>query len=163
MAMRIGRGKVVSFHYKSRNEGGVEIDNSHDGPPMIYLHGYRGILSGLEVSLRGREAGETYTVELPPAAAYGERTDNANQRIPIKHLSQRPKKLAVGSVVKFNTRQGERDATVLKVGRFNVDVDTNHPYAGQTITFEVEVLAVREAEQVELAHGHAHRMATDPS
>jgi len=58
--------------------------------------------------------------------------------------------------VKVNTDQGMRDVVVVKVGRFNVDVDTNHPLAGKTITFDISIEDVREAEAEELAHGHVH-------
>jgi len=49
----------------------------------------------------------------------------------------------------------ERELQV-KVGRFNIDVDANHPLAGQALTFDVEVMAVRDATAEERAHGHAH-------
>ena len=59
-------------------------------------------------------------------------------------------------VVALNTKDGTRSARIIKVGKFNVDVDANHPYAGQTLVFELEVVEVREASQEEQAHGHAH-------
>jgi FKBP-type peptidyl-prolyl cis-trans isomerase SlyD len=46
--------------------------------------------------------------------------------------------------------------TVLKVGRFNVDVDANHPLAGETLTFDIEITEVREATSEEIEHGHVH-------
>ena len=59
-------------------------------------------------------------------------------------------------VVDINTTNGLRQATVIEVGRYNVDIDTNHPMAGKTLTFEIEVIDVRDAENEELAHGHVH-------
>ena len=56
----------------------------------------------------------------------------------------------------MNTRSGIRDARVIKVGRFNVDVDSNHPYAGKTLQFDLTIERVREATAEELAHGHSH-------
>ncbi len=56
----------------------------------------------------------------------------------------------------LQTKQGPIQATVVKVGRFNVDVDTNHPLAGQSLTFDVEVTDVRDATKEEMSHGHAH-------
>ena len=55
-----------------------------------------------------------------------------------------------------NTSHGQREVMVLKVGRFNIDVDTNHPYAGKTLTYDIEVGEVRDATAEEVAHGHAH-------
>jgi FKBP-type peptidyl-prolyl cis-trans isomerase SlyD len=112
-------------------------------------------VAGLESELRGRRAGDELTVTVAPEDAYGARDPTAVQRVPIKHLV-RPGKLAVGKVVAVNTSVGPRRATVLKVGRFNVDVDLNHPLAGKTLIFDVKVLDVREATSEEIAHGHAH-------
>ena len=58
--------------------------------------------------------------------------------------------------VQVNTQHGPWDAVVLKVGKFNVDIDSNHPLAGKTLSFEIEVVEVRDATSEELAHGHAH-------
>ena len=59
-------------------------------------------------------------------------------------------------VVAVQTEHGARQVTVLKVGKFNVDVDSNHPLAGRTLSFDIEVLEVRAASDEEMAHGHAH-------
>jgi FKBP-type peptidyl-prolyl cis-trans isomerase SlyD len=59
-------------------------------------------------------------------------------------------------IANVQTEQGARQVTVVKAGKFMVTVDTNHPFAGKTLTFDVEVLSVREATADEQAHGHAH-------
>jgi FKBP-type peptidyl-prolyl cis-trans isomerase SlyD len=122
---------------------------------MAALVGHRNILPGLEESFIDREVGDNFTVTLPPERAYGLRQEGAQQRVPIKHLLNKGR-LKPGQQVLINTEQGRRHATLLKVGRFNVDVDTNHPLAGKTLTFDVTVLDVREATAEERAHGHAH-------
>lgn len=58
--------------------------------------------------------------------------------------------------VQINTNHGPRDVTVVKAGLKTIDVDTNHPLAGRTLNFEIEVLDVRDATAEEIAHGHAH-------
>ena len=73
----------------------------------------------------------------------------------MKHLVFQGK-LQAGKVAQLNTREGKRAVTVLKVGRHSADIDTNHPLAGQTLIFDVEILDVRAASADELAHGHAH-------
>jgi FKBP-type peptidyl-prolyl cis-trans isomerase SlyD len=77
------------------------------------------------------------------------------KRVPIKHLLKSGK-LAVGRVVAVNTERGQVRGTVRKLGRFNADVDFNHPLAGKLLTFDVNVVEVRDATPDELAHGHAH-------
>jgi FKBP-type peptidyl-prolyl cis-trans isomerase SlyD len=87
--------------------------------------------------------------------AYGERRENRIQRIPSKHF-RNAGKLRPGQWVSIQTRSGAVQAAVVKVGRFNVDVDTNHPLAGQSLTFDVEVMSVRDATPEEISHGHVH-------
>ena len=154
--MQISKDKVVSFHYRLTDEAGKETESSHTGEPMVYMHGHKGIMIGLEDAMKGKAEGDKFNVTVAPRDAYGARKENAQQRVPIKHLVDRPKRLKPGMAVKINTKEGARDAIIVKVGKFNVDVDTNHPLAGQHVTFDVEVLEVREATALELAHGHAH-------
>jgi len=160
--MQISKDKVVTFHYRLKDETGQEMESSHDDEPVCYLHGHDNIIVGIEKGLEGKEfkdAGETFEITVQPVDAYGERQEGATQRIPIKHLQGDKKSLAnlkAGDVVAINTDKGAMQAVVIKAGKFNVDVDTNHPLAGKTLTFEVQLESVREATEEELAHGHAH-------
>lgn len=156
MAEEIGYGKVAAFFYRLLDDSGEEIENNQDDGPMVYLHGKRNILLGLEDALIGKSVGDTVSVTLPPEKAYGPRDDTALTRISKKRLNLKPAQLKPGAVVKVNTNNGTRDATVVKVGKFNVDLDTNHPLAGRTVTFEITVETVRDATGDELAHGHSH-------
>jgi len=152
--MLIEKDKVVSFHFKVIEDGEL-LENSDDGDPMLYMHGRNGLISGLESELAGKKAGESFSVTLEPRDAYGIPLESSKQRIPKKHLATK-EKLQAGMVVDINTTEGLRQATIVKVGKFNVDVDTNHPFAGKTLTFEVDIVDVRDATSEELAHGHAH-------
>ncbi|MBN1237555.1 MAG: peptidylprolyl isomerase [Gammaproteobacteria bacterium] len=151
----ISANKVVTFHYRLTDAEGELIESSEGQEPVAYLHGRNNIVPGLESGLRGRRAGDELTIGVAPEDAYGPRSASAVQRVPIKHLV-RPGKLEAGRVVAVNTTEGPRRGTVLKVGRFNVDVDMNHPLAGRSLVFEVKVLDVRDATPEEIAHGHAH-------
>jgi FKBP-type peptidyl-prolyl cis-trans isomerase SlyD len=153
--MQIAKGTVASFHYTLRGEDGVEIENSRDGDPVAYLHGHGNILPALEERLAGHAAGDTLSVTLEPEQAYGVRHEGSIQRVPLKHL-QAKGRVQPGMVVAVQTEHGARQVTVLKVGKFNADVDTNHPLAGRTLSFDIEVLEVRAASAEEMAHGHAH-------
>tara|TARA_B110001469_G_C9451304_1_gene227944 strand:- start:400 stop:630 length:231 start_codon:yes stop_codon:yes gene_type:complete len=62
----------------------------------------------------------------------------------------------VGMAVSIQTDGGIRQGVVIKIGKFNVDLDTNHPLAGKTVIFDIEIVDVREATQEEIDHGHAH-------
>ncbi len=146
---------MVSFHYRLY-EGDNELENSwEEDQPMLYLHGSGGLLPGLEEALKGREKGAALEVTLGPEKAYGHRKNSGVERVPTKHLMTK-KKPRPDDVVQINTQHGPREVVVIKVGRFNIDVDTNHPLAGKTLRFAIEVVDVRSATKEEMAHGHAH-------
>jgi len=153
--MNIEDKKFVSFHYTLRDEHGELLESSREGDPMTYLHGAGNIIPGLEKALVGKVAGDQFEASVEPAEAYGERDENGVQRIPAKHFKQAGR-LEPGQMVVLQTRQGPRQVKVVKVGRFNVDIDTNHPMAGLSLTFDVEVTDVRDATAEEVTHGHVH-------
>lgn len=154
--MEINTNTVVTFHYSLTASDGDYSESSREGDPATYLHGYGGIVRGLERAMRGRQAGDSFSVEVAPEDAFGERNPDIIQRIPLKHLLGAPAKLRPGQAVAVNTKEGQAQGIALKVGRFNVDVDFNHPMAGHSLTFEVEILDVREASAEEIAHRHVH-------
>ena len=157
--MQISKNKVVSFHYRLQDENSVEIETSHGEEPIVYLHGHGGIIRGLEKGLEGKDAKDILSVTVEAKDGYGPRNNEAQQRVPIKHLEGNKKtnaKLKPGMVVSINTEDGPKQVVVIKAGKFNVDVDTNHPLAGQTLVFDVEIQSVREATEEEIKHGHVH-------
>lgn len=158
MPMMIDKNTVVRFHYRLSEvrESSTELlEQNHDGEAMAYLHGADAVIPGIEKAMQGRQTGDEFEVTIEPGDAYGERIENAIQRIPLKHLQQK-KKLKPGMVVTVNTSDGPRDVTIEKLGKFNVDVDTNHPLAGRTLKFEIKIEEVRQATAEEISHGHVH-------
>jgi FKBP-type peptidyl-prolyl cis-trans isomerase SlyD len=151
----ISDDSVVTFHYKLRDDTGTFNESSEDGSPVVYMHGHNNIVPGLEKELAGKKSGDKLTATVTPEDGYGQRNENAVQRVPLKHLATKGP-IAVGQMVVVNTREGGRQARVLKVGHFNVDLDLNHPLAGRTLTFDIEIVEVRAASDEERAHGHAH-------
>lgn len=155
--MQIAKNTVVEFHY-TLHEGDSQIESSKEGEPLNYLHGTEGMLPGLESELEGKTGGDSFTVTLTPEQAYGEYQEGLVQRIPIKHLQglgdSKVWKPSMTAIVDSN--QGRHQVKVVKVGRFNADCDLNHPFAGKTLTFDVEILSVREATAEEISHGHVH-------
>jgi len=153
--MEIEKNKVVTFHFKLNDTEGLHAESTEGKEPAAYLHGHGGIVRGLEREMKGKKAGDEFSVTVKPEDAFGLRNPDAVQRIPIKHLV-RPGALAVGKVVAVNTQQGQHQAIVTKIGRFNVDLDFNHPMAGRTFEFEVQIVDVRDATDEEIAHRHVH-------
>ena len=153
--MQITKDTVVTFHYVLSEVGGDQIESSYDQDPMAFLVGHGNIFPKIEDVLMEKSEGDKVSVELAPADGYGERNEGNTQRVPIKHLLTKGR-LKPGMTVKVNIEEGPRDATVVKVGLKNVDLDTNHPLAGKHLSFDIEVAGVREATAEELDHGHAH-------
>lgn len=153
--MQVSRNRIVSFHYALKVTGEEFSETSLGGDPVSYLHGHDGVIPGLEDAMSQREPGDRFSVTVTPDRGYGQYVARALQRVPIKRLVK-PGKLVAGKQVVFDGAHGRQQGTVVKVGRFNVDLDTNHPLAGKTLVFDIEVIDVREATPEELAHGHAH-------
>jgi FKBP-type peptidyl-prolyl cis-trans isomerase SlyD len=149
------KNMVVSFHYTLKNSEGEELESSREKEPMKYLHGANNIIIGLEKGMEGHAVGDTFSVTVEPEEAYGLRNENNVQRIPIKRLKGIGK-VSVGQILNLKTKQGQVQVIVLKVGRFNVDVDGNPPLAGMQLTFDVDITDIREATEDETKHGHAH-------
>jgi len=153
--VNIAHNKAVIFHYRLSDDSGVEIETSRKGPGQAYLHGHHNLLPALESALEGREPGDTFQVSLTSDQAYGPRREGSVRRVPIKHLHA-PGKLAPGMVVAIRGEGGTRRAVLVKLGKFNADIDLNHPLAGKGLIFDIEVVSVRDATAEELAHGHVH-------
>ncbi len=151
----IGQNVVASFHYIIRNPAGETVESTDGDDPVTYLHGHNNILPALERVLEGQIPGAVVEVTLPPAEAYGERVENARQRVSKKHI-QAAGRFKVGDSVALQTHEGLKLVTVVKIGHAMVDVDMNHPLAGQTLSFQITVGETRAATEEEIAHGHVH-------
>ena len=152
--MNIEKNSVVKFHYSVTETGKEQLESSKEGEPLSVLIGHGGIIPGLEEALIGKQAGDKVAVTISPEQAYGERHEGMTQRIPKKLFKNA--RLAPGMQVMLPTEMGQRAMTVLKVGMSVVDVDLNHPMAGKSLDFAVDVIEVRAGSEEEIAHGHAH-------
>ncbi len=149
------KDKVVSFHYTLKNAAGEQMETSREKDPMTYLHGANNIITGLEKAMEGHAVNDEFSVTVEPEEAYGVRNEKNVQRVPLKRLKGIGK-ISPGQVLNLQTNNGQVQVTVLKVGRFNIDVDGNHPLAGKQLTFDVEITDIRDASAEELEHRHVH-------
>jgi len=153
--MKIEQDKVVEINYTLKDKEGNVLDASN-GQPLAYLHGHGNLIPGLEKALEGKEPGDKFTVTVPAAEAYGERHDALVQKGIPKEMFQGVENLEVGMRFEAQTEQGPQSVEITEVTDEGVTVDGNHPLAGQDLTFDIEVVAVRDATDEELAHGHVH-------
>ena len=153
--LSIENDRVVRVHYDIRDVAGELVESSRDQDPLALLHGHGNLLAAVENALVGHRAGDRLDITLAPEDAFGARRDDWTQRISKKYFPNAAR-LKPGMQTQLQTKEGMRPVTVLKVGGKVVDVDLNHPLAGQTLKFDIEVVDVREATAEELAHRHAH-------
>ncbi|MEN1926835.1 peptidylprolyl isomerase [Luteimonas sp. MJ293] len=151
--MEIASNRVASIHYTLTNDEGQVIDRSPEDQPLSYLHGAGNIVPGLERALEGKNTGDTFKVDVSPNDGYGPRNDALVQTVP-REAFQGVDSIEPGMQFKAQTDNGPLVVTVAEVDDSQVKIDGNHPLAGQTLHFAIEVAEVREASEQEKQVGH---------
>lgn len=149
--MQISKNTVAGIHYTLKDNEGTVIDTSDGRDPLYYLHGAGNLIPGMEEGLEGKAKGDKFNLQIAPDKGYGEVDPSMIQKVPRSAFGDQEVKPGM----KFSTNQGGV-VTVTEVGLENVTVDANHPLAGITLNFAVEVMEVRTATQEEISHGHVH-------
>jgi FKBP-type peptidyl-prolyl cis-trans isomerase SlyD len=158
--MQIAPEKVVHIHYTLKNVAGELLDKSSTDEPLGYLHGAGNIIPGLEDALAGKSAGDAVSVRVTPEQGYGTRDESLVQDVP-RGAFEGVDTIEPGMRFQAESEDGARVILVVSVSDDVVTVDGNHPLAGETLMFDVEVDAVRDASPVELEHGHVHADGDD--
>jgi FKBP-type peptidyl-prolyl cis-trans isomerase SlyD len=153
--MQVDNDKVVSFHFTLTDDQGGVIESTHSQAPMAYLHGRGNLIPGLEQALAGKGPGDTFDITLRPEDAYGEHDSGLVQRINRDEFPP-DAGIAVGSEFQVEDEKGLSLVTITEIDEDDVTIDGNHPLAGETISFKVQVVEIREATDEELTHGHVH-------
>ena len=148
---------VVRLDYTLTLADGEEFDSSTDTGPLEYLHGQGQIVAGLEEALYGMGVGDEKAVVVTPDFAYGEYDPEAVQMLP-RDVFPPDMPLEPGMTIDLYDEETDEEieATIAEVQRDNVMIDFNHPLAGETLHFQVKVLALRPALPEEIEHGHVH-------
>ncbi len=152
--MQISDNTAVSIHYTLTNSAGEKLDSSVGGEPLEYLHGAGNIIPGLEDALAGKEAGDKFKVTIDAENAYGEKQAEMIQVVPKSMFNDMP--VEPGMQFQAQVSHGPGIITVVEVNGDEVTIDGNHPLAGEDLTFDVEVMNVRQATEDEISHGHIH-------
>ena len=154
-SLAIAKNTVASVHYRGTlTRNGEEFDNSEGREPLTFLVGHRQMIPGFEAALIGKVAGDKLKVDLAPEDAYGERDSEAVQEVP---LAQLPDGIKVGDRLAAQAPNGQViPLSVTAVNEETATLDMNHELAGETLTFEIEVIEVREASAEEVTHGRVH-------
>ncbi len=158
--MNIEQNHVVTLHYtlNSIGENGEKtfIEQTKQEQPMTFLYGVGMMLPKFEEELQGLTTGDKKSFTIAPAEGYGERFDNAFTQLPAD-MFQQTGMPPVGAMLPLQDQEGNHiNAIVTEVSTEAVTVDLNHPMAGKTLNFDIEILSTRPATEEELSHGHAH-------
>ncbi len=155
MSGTIEQDTVASVHYTGSFLDGEIFDSSEGKDPLTFLVGHGSMISGFEQEMLGAKVGELREFTLTPDRAYGQRNEDAIQKIERSNFPE-GMDIEVGMVVGAHSDQGPIQFTIKDIDGNAVVADFNHQMAGKTLRFEVEVVAVRPASDEELAHGHVH-------
>ncbi|AFG36626.1 FKBP-type peptidyl-prolyl cis-trans isomerase [Spirochaeta africana] len=153
--MNIAKNSVVTMDYTLKDGDGTVIDTSEGREPLAYLHGAGNIIPGLESALEGKPAGESVQAVIAPADAYGEWDENKVFDLNKEQFSG-VESVEPGMQFQAQIQDTPTILTVKEVEGDKVTVDANHPLAGATLHFDVEIREVREASEEEISHGHVH-------
>ena len=153
--MQIALNTVAAFHYTLTDDQGQVVDSSDGREPLTYLHGTGQIVPGLETQMEGHGVGDKFTVDVTPEEGYGAHHDELIQEV-AKDSFQGVEDIQPGMQFQGRGPQGEINVTVTRVEGNTVYIDGNHPLAGKTLHFAVEIAEVRAATAAELEHGHVH-------
>ncbi|MBK1872856.1 MULTISPECIES: FKBP-type peptidyl-prolyl cis-trans isomerase [Marinobacter] len=143
---------VFTVHYVLKNKIGELVDTSEGGEPLHFLYGSPDVIEGIQKAVKERNVGDCLEVTVPPSMAYGEHRDDLVRKVP-RSMFEGVEKLQVG--MKFQTNTGE-NAQIVQVMGFDgnlVRIDANHPLAGFTLYFDLEIIGRREATDDEIAQG----------
>lgn len=153
--VKIEKNRVVQIHYTLKDDQGEILDSSAGQSPLPYIHGVGALIPGLEKQLTGKLAGDKLSVVVEPAEGYGVYEEEHVFEVPADGF-QGDDELAEGMQVQIDMEDGPAVATITNIEGDVVTLDLNHPLAGVTLHFDVEVIEVREATATELEHGHVH-------
>lgn len=147
--------KVLTFHFTAYNEDGSINDTSLGQEPVNILTGFGHVLPILEDTLKNMDIGSKKTVVVTPELGFGYVDYEKMQEFSKKVFSN--DNLEVGMVVNLVSPEGDRVFGIIHdIKAESVLIDFNHPLAGKTLKFDLNLLNVRDASQEEIEHGHVH-------
>ena len=148
--MKITKDSMVTLHYTLHDAEGTELDSSVGKEPLQYIHGNGMLIPGLEAQMEGLEAVAKLHAVVEAAQAYGEYNDKMVVEVPRSNFEDGTP-VEVGMQFQASTVDGQVCLVrVIAVTDEIVTVDANHELAGKQLTFDVEILEVREATEDEL-------------
>lgn len=136
-------GDTVAVHYKGSLEDGSVFDSSAGDQPLEFTIGAHEVIEGFENAVTGMKTGDKKTEAIPPDQAYGLREDDLIFHVP-REAMQPGLDLSVGDFVRVTLPDGQTaPMQVVGLDEEEVTLDANHPLAGKTLTFELELVSIK--------------------
>ena len=151
-APHIARHTVLTMQYVLSTTHGAVIREAA-APPVNYLHGAGALFPKLEAALERHAVGDIVPVRLLPDDAFGKRDANLLHNAPLSELPPGETIEVGGSIVGRDEAGHSVNFTITGIEDGVVQLDGNHPLAGQTLVFEIEIQAIRDASPEEISAG----------
>ena len=140
------QGSTVKIHYTGKYEDGTVFDSSLEREPMEFTIGAGLTIPGFDEAAVGMAPGDTKSVTIPPEKAFGDHAEEMVQDVPRDQLPG-DLELALGGVLEVTSPEGESyNVRVVKLDDETVTLDANHPLAGETLCFDLEMVEVSDPE-----------------
>ncbi len=136
------KGDTVHIHYTGRLEDGTVFDTSQDRDPLEFKLGEGRVIPGFEDAVEGMAPGDSKTARIPSTRAYGPRKDELVLSVPKEQIPEgiEPE---VGQQLEMQTAEGQRvPVRIVEVQEEAVQLDANHPLAGQDLTFDIMLVKI---------------------
>lgn len=154
---KVADNVVVTLTYVLRLDNNEVVDEADRDEPLVYLHGFDNIIPGLEDALVGLSVGDKKKIVVAPEDGYGEYDEDDMDVMP---RSDFPPDFEFEEGMELELHDPDTDeyleAYVAEIGPKEITIDFNHPFAGETLFFEVEIIELRHPTADELEHGHPH-------
>ncbi len=138
----IADGVRVTLHYTGKLADGTEFDSSLGREPLEFVAGSQELIPGVSQAVIGMDVGDKKTVTCPPDQAYGERHEGLEFKV---ERTQIPEEAVVGAVLGLQSGEQQMQAILVELADDHAVLDANHPLAGKTLVFDIEVIAIGEA------------------
>lgn len=139
---RIGPDKEVTLHFALKLANGDVVDSTFDKQPATFKVGDGNLLPGFEAALYGFKAGDKRSLQIEPENAFGQPNPQNVQVMPRSQFADM--ELSEGLLIIFNDAANTELPGVVKAfDEQQVTIDFNHPLAGKTLSFDVEIVEVR--------------------
>ncbi len=138
----VQQGQTIKVHYEGKLEDGTVFDSSREREPLTFTVGAGQVIKGFDQAVLGMNVGDKKTITIPPGEAYGEWNRERLQELPKEKIP--PEGLKEGATLLFKSEQGSFPVQVYEIKDTTVILDLNHPLAGKTLTFDIELVEIQE-------------------